>query len=112
MKYKDYLHLSSCALILIGFFSILITGSYLIPVGIGISLTLSYAFFGEKLSKAIPIKISIWNGLAVLLFAYLFVDSFFGSLDLIGNGIIFVIFLQAVKILSQKQIGIGFKFTP
>ncbi len=102
MTFGRYLRLSSTLLILTGFSSILITGTYLFAVGAGILVTLLHAAFGERLLRMLPVPKPIWNVVAILLFVYLFYESFFGDQDLVGNGIKFVVYLQIVKLLSPK----------
>jgi protein-glutamine gamma-glutamyltransferase len=102
MKFDQYLRLSSTLLILTGFYAILITGSYTVSVVFGIATALAYWALGERLSGLFPVPKWFWNGVALCLLAYLAYDSFFKSLDLVGNGIKFVVYLQTVKLLSPK----------
>ncbi len=102
MKFEQYFKLSSSFLIFTGLYSILITGSYIGPTLLGIIITGIHALLWDRLPSILPIPKWVWNTLAVLLFSYLFYDSFFGALDLVGNGIHFVVYLQAVKLLSPK----------
>ncbi|MFH1262515.1 MAG: DUF3488 and transglutaminase-like domain-containing protein [Pseudomonadota bacterium] len=102
MTFERYLRLFSILLILTGFSAILITQTYLIPVTIGIGITLLYAAAGERLTTWLPVPRTIWNVTALLLLAYFVYDSFFGSFDLVGNAVTFVVYLQAVRLLSPK----------
>ncbi len=102
MNFGNYLRISSLLLILIGFSSILITGSYPIAVSLGILVALIDSYFGERLTKRFPVPKPVWNGIALVLLAYFIFDTFWGTQDLIGNGIKFVVYLQIVKLLSPK----------
>jgi protein-glutamine gamma-glutamyltransferase len=102
MTFERYLRLFSILLILTGFSAILITQTYLVPVTIGIGITLLYAFTGERLTTWLPVPRTIWNVTALLLLAYFLYDSFFGSFDLVGNAVTFVVYLQTVRLLSPK----------
>ncbi len=100
--FKKYLHTSSCLLMLIGFLSILITANYIWPVLLGMGSVLMYFFMQDKLEHVFKIKPWVFNAMAIILLMYLIYDSFFGSLDLVGNGVVFVLFLQTIKIISPK----------
>lgn len=102
MSFGRYLQISSTLLILTGFYAILSTGSYVVSVAIGMAVTITHGFAGERLTKIFAIPRWAWNTLAILIFSYLFYDTFFGELDLVGNGIKFVVYLQIVKLLSPK----------
>ncbi|MCB0307969.1 MAG: DUF3488 domain-containing protein [Bdellovibrionales bacterium] len=101
--FGQYLHWFSCTLVFIGFSAILITNSYFTSVSLGVFFTTLYFIFGDKLLRFSPPR-SVWNIFAVIIFVYLAYQSFFGDLDLVGNAISFVVYLQIVKILSPKDI--------
>ena len=69
MKFGSYLRLSSIALILTGFWAILITGSYVVPVLSGLAVTLGYGAVGDRLTGAIPAPRWAWNAIAIGLLA-------------------------------------------
>lgn len=102
MSFGRYLHQLSCALILLGFSSVLITGSYQLVCLLGVGVTLFYLFSPKTFEFFENIPVSIWNTLVLLLLAYFIYDSFYGSLDLVGNAITFVIVLQIIKLGSAK----------
>jgi transglutaminase-like putative cysteine protease len=103
MTFERYLRLSSFLLIATGLVSILITSSYTLPVCIGLGVAALYGWLGERLSSLVPRFRWFWNVAALVLLAYFTYDSFFGSLDLVGNGIVFVVYLQTVKLLMPKR---------
>src|ERR1043166_1429152 len=102
MNFERTFRWVSTLLVLTGFTSILMTGSYPISVSMGIVITLIQAYFGERLYRWLPISKNVWNGIALILVFYLAYDSFWVSKDLIGNGVRFVVYLQIVKLLSPK----------
>ncbi len=103
MRFGRYLHHLSMLMILTGFYSISITGSeYVSAVFAGMVVTGLYWILGERISAFLKVPRTLWNLLALLLFSYFFYDTFFGNQDLVGNGIMFVIYLQMVKLLSHK----------
>ena len=74
----------------------------MVSVFIGISTTCFYLIRGDQLEKMFPIPVWTWNLIVLLSLAYLSYDSFYGSLDLLGNSIQFVVLLQIIRLLSPK----------
>lgn len=102
MRFERYLRLFSVTLVATGLLSILITQSYILATTIGLGVALLYAILGERLTSFAPKHRWLWNTTALLLLGYFTHDSLFGSLDLVGNGITFVVYLQIIKLLSPK----------
>ncbi|HLG19275.1 MAG TPA: DUF3488 and transglutaminase-like domain-containing protein [Bdellovibrionota bacterium] len=102
MTFDRYFRLASSLLVLCGFYAVLIAGAYIVPCVVGMGITVAYGLSGEKLTSLLRIPRWVWNIAALILFAYLFYDTFYGEQDLVGNGIKFVVYLQIVKLLSPK----------
>ncbi|MFH1017479.1 MAG: DUF3488 and transglutaminase-like domain-containing protein [Pseudomonadota bacterium] len=102
MRFERYLRLCSTLLILTGFYSILITASYTLPVLIGMAVAVVHGFLGDRLPRILRVPKLVWNVVALGYLAFLLYDTFYGEQDLVGNGIKFVVYLQAVKLLSPK----------
>lgn len=102
MTFSSYFKLSSYLLVLCGFSALVITRFFTLFAFVFL-LIVMYSWNREKIGFKIKLPKWFWNALTLAYFFYASYDVFFGSGDLIGQGINFTVYLQVYKLLNLKS---------